>query len=60
MTLSIAASAAQGQKKPKDKKDEPPPQGTPVLWKEPTDIATRDLINGNVAEDMKPDLSQVT
>ena len=60
LTLSIAASAAQGQKKPKDKKDEPPPQGTPVLWKEPTDIATRDLINGNVAEDMKPDLSQVT
>ena len=60
LTLPLAASAAQGQKKSKDKKNEPPPQGTPVLWKQPTDIASRDLINGNVGEDMKPDLSQVT
>src|SRR3989440_5802678 len=61
LTLSLAAFAAQKQKKSKEeKKDEPPPQGTPVLWKEPTDIASRDLINGNVAEALKPDLSQVT
>src|SRR2546423_2107971 len=59
LTLSLAAFAAQEQKKSKDKKAEPPPQGTPVLWKEPTDIASRDLFNGPGGEAMKPDLSQV-
>ena len=38
---------------------EAPPEGTPVLWKEPTDIASRNLLLGPGGEEMKPDLSQV-
>jgi hypothetical protein len=40
-----------------DKK--PLPEGTPVLWQEPTDIATRNLLLGAGGEQMKPDLSRV-
>jgi hypothetical protein len=41
----------------KNKKETP--TGTPVLWREPTDIATRDLVAGPGGEEMKPDLSRV-
>ncbi len=34
--------------------------GEAVLWREPTDIASRDLILGPGGEEMKPDLSKVT
>jgi len=34
--------------------------GTPVLWQEPTDIASRDLFLGAGGADMQPDLSHVT
>ena len=44
--------------KDKDKK-EPMPQGTPVLWRDPGDISTRNLLDGPGAE-MKPDVSSVT
>lgn len=44
----------------KTKKNKPRPQGTPVLWSEPADIESRDLLNGPGAESMKPDLSRVT
>ncbi|HEY0174148.1 MAG TPA: hypothetical protein VGB98_24230 [Pyrinomonadaceae bacterium] len=43
----------------KGEKKEEPPQGTPVLWQEPTDIASRNLLHGPGGEGMKPDLSQV-
>src|SRR5437763_12198475 len=58
--LSYPALAAQKDSK-KDSKDskEGTPQGTPVLWKEPTDIASRNLLLGPGGEGMKPDLSQV-
>jgi hypothetical protein len=36
------------------------PTGTPVLWQEPSDIASRDLFWGSGGEAMKPDLSSVT
>jgi len=43
------------------KKDEQVPRdGTPVMWREPADIATRDLFLGSGGETMKPDLSSVT
>lgn len=48
-----------GQKKKKPK-TQATPKGTPVLWQEPTDIASRDLFLGPGGEEMKPDLSQVT
>ena len=35
------------------------PQGTPVFWREPADIASRNLLLGPGGEEMKPDLSQV-
>lgn len=36
------------------------PQGVPVLWREPTDIGSRDLFLGPGGSRMKPDLSRVT
>jgi len=36
------------------------PAGTPVMWAEPTDIATRDLLHGAGGKEMMPDLSQIT
>jgi hypothetical protein len=36
------------------------PGGTPVLWQEPTDIASRDLFLGPGGEAMQPDLRSVT
>ena len=37
-----------------------PADATPVLWREPTDIASRDLFLGEGGDTMKPDLSKVT
>ncbi|MBC7931307.1 MAG: hypothetical protein H7Z38_12165 [Rubrivivax sp.] len=54
MTLSLPASASQ---KKSEKKESP--TGTPVLWKEPGDIAARNLLSGPGGEEMKPDLSRV-
>jgi hypothetical protein len=34
--------------------------GTPVLWREPTDLESRNLLLGAGGETMKPDLSKVT
>ena len=34
--------------------------GTPVLWREPTNIETRNLLLGAGGDEMKPDLSRVT
>lgn len=46
----------------KDKKDNKKvmPTGTPVLWREPGDIQTRNLLLGPGGEAMKPNLSKVT
>ncbi len=51
-------SPAQAQKK--DKKQKQAPQGTPVLWREPTNIASRNLLLGPGGERMKPDVSRIT
>jgi hypothetical protein len=56
--LLSVSTAAFAQKESKKKKA--PPQGTPVLWREPTDLASRDLLLGSGGESLKPDLSQVT
>ena len=57
LLLSVLPSGIVAQNKSKTKK--PPPQGTPVLWQEPTDIESRDLFEGPGAG-MRPDLSSVT
>lgn len=56
--LLCFATAAFAQKPKKTKK--PPPTGERVLWREPSDIESRDLYNGPGGEAMKPDLSRVT
>ena len=43
-----------------DDEDKKKPAGTPVMWAEPADIATRDLFHGLGGKAMMPDLSQVT
>jgi len=44
--------------KTKEKKSKP--EGTPVLWKQPTDISSRDLFLGPGGEAMRPDLRRLT
>ena len=61
LVLIFANVAALAQDKNKDKKEKKQlPQGTPVLWREPSDIASRDLLLGPGGERMKPDLSKLT
>ncbi|HEU4597381.1 MAG TPA: hypothetical protein VFS10_19790, partial [Pyrinomonadaceae bacterium] len=51
---------ADKQDKDKAEKKEPMPTGVPVLWRDPGDIASRNLLLGRGGEEMKPDLSNVT
>ncbi|HJR07713.1 MAG TPA: hypothetical protein VJ842_10665 [Pyrinomonadaceae bacterium] len=61
IALGLSPTAFAVQKKSKDKKaPKPIPAGTPVMWREPTDIATLDLFHGTGGEAGKPDLSRVT
>ena len=56
--LSLSSATAVAQEKTKKKKA--PLQGTPVLWRDPGDIGTRNLLLGAGGEEMKPDISNVT
>ena len=59
--LAVAALPAQAQdSKAKDKKEKKVYTGTPVLWRAPEDIESRNLLVGAGGEAMKPDLSRVT
>ncbi|MGH9880952.1 MAG: hypothetical protein ACRD6N_05910, partial [Pyrinomonadaceae bacterium] len=58
--LLAISTAAIPQSAQKDAKQKVQPTGTPVLWKEPTDIESRDLHRGPGGDAMKPDLSRVT
>lgn len=58
MSAIAAISFAQKDKDKKDAKDVL--TGEAVLWREPTDIASRDLFLGSGSEEMKPDLANVT
>ena len=61
VSLSSFVASAQNKDKTEKKKEEAAnAQGTPVLWQEPTDIASRDLFLGPGGDAMKPDLSHVT
>ncbi|HLL70439.1 MAG TPA: hypothetical protein VK363_03345 [Pyrinomonadaceae bacterium] len=59
IALGLSQTAFAVQKKSK-KAPKPMPAGTPVMWREPADIATLDLFNGAGGEAGKPDLSRVT
>lgn len=54
------ASLTYAQEKEKDKEKKALPKGTQILWREPADIARRDLLLGPGGEQMKPDLSRIT
>jgi hypothetical protein len=58
LILSFALPAHAGRQDKGKKKGTP--QGTPVLWREPTDISARDLLLGPGGEEMKPDISRIT
>jgi hypothetical protein len=51
---------AQKDKNDKNKDKTTLPDAPAVLWREPTDLATRNLFLGPGGEEMKPDLSNVT
>ncbi len=61
LALPFAATAQDNKdKKDKDKKEKKELTGKPVLWREPDDIASRNLLLGAGGEEMKPDLSKLT
>src|SRR5258708_39354802 len=61
LIIVMSGAVILGQKESKDKKDKQTlPDAPAVLWREPTDIASRDLFLGPGGEPMKPDLSHVT
>jgi hypothetical protein len=43
----------------KNKKEKKTPTGTPVFWREPSDIATRNLLLGAGGEEMRPEISKL-
>ena len=49
----------QEKQQEKQEKQEAMQQGTPVFWREPADISSRNLLLGPGGEEMKPDLKQV-
>lgn len=57
VTFSCAAFAQADEKKKDTKKT---PTGTAILWREPVDIESRNLLLGAGGERMKPDLRRVT
>jgi hypothetical protein len=57
LTLSLSNASWAQKEKDKDKKEY---TGTPVLWTQPTDIATRNLVLGTGGEEMRPDIRQLT
>jgi hypothetical protein len=57
LALPLSAFA---QEKNKNKKDKKTPTGTPVFWREPDDISSRNLLLGAGGEEMKPDISKLT
>lgn len=57
--LSETLSATAQKEKQRDKKKSAP-SGTPVMWREPDDITSRNLLLGPGGEDWRPDVSTIT
>jgi hypothetical protein len=67
LALLTPAAISSGQKlkhqhssKAKAKKEQEVPDGTPSLWRRPSDIAARDLYWGPGGKSLQPDLTRVT
>ncbi|MEK6285332.1 MAG: hypothetical protein AABO57_06290 [Acidobacteriota bacterium] len=60
LTLGLSAHAADDKSDKSKSKDKDRAVGTPVLWREPADITSLNLLLGPGGEEMKPDVSKVT
>src|SRR5689334_16830951 len=60
LMLVLSFSAAAQDKDKKHKEGKKTYTGTPVMWKDPTDLESRNLLIGAGGEEMKPDISRVT
>ena len=60
LTLALPFTANSQDKDKKDKKDKKTLTGMPVMWKNPDDLESRNLLLGAGGEEMKPDISQIT
>ena len=60
LALPAAAQDKDKESKSKDKSAKKELTGKPVMWRDPADIASRNLILGAGGEEMKPDISKVT
>src|SRR6266850_7872228 len=61
LTLVLTSSTLHAQKAKKDQQGKATlPNAPAVFWREPRDIASRDLFLGPGGEEMKPDLTNVT
>jgi len=58
LLLLVVSATATAQED--NKKKSKVPQGTPVMWRDPGDLSSRNLLIGAGGEQMKPDLSKVT
>jgi hypothetical protein len=60
ISLSLSTTTAFAVQKKTKKPKKPMPAGTAVMWREPADITTRNLLYGSGGEAGRPDLSSVT
>src|SRR5438093_116349 len=60
VALFLPVSTLSSGKEKKKKEKETVPEGVPILWREPSDIATRDLYWGPGGKAIQPDLRKVT
>ena len=59
-TILLVVSSATAAYSQDQKQKKQLPQGTPILWREPANIESRDLLLGPGGERMKPDISRLT
>jgi hypothetical protein len=60
LALILILSSANVTLSQDEKQKKQPPEGVPILWREPGDIRSRDLLLGPGGAAMKPDLSRIT
>ena len=60
LPFSAAAQDKDKESKSKDKSAKKELTGKPVMWRDPADIASRNLLLGAGGEEMKPDISKIT
>lgn len=59
LLTGLSSFVIRAQKKSKETEQQQP-AGTPVLWRDPGDVSSRNLLAGPGSDEMKPDLSKIT